>query len=122
VGNHQLVKKYTFNGSISALVTTFDNNYVFVSISDGSLQQICIDSQRIIKDFGGIGGIKINSMAVTRDNKFLITGDYAGSLLKFPIVNQPRTNMFELSFSLFGGKNQGIKEFGIVSPRGISTI
>ena len=123
VSNHQLVKEYKFKSVISALATTFDNKFVFVSIKPRSLQQICIDSQRIIKDFGDINAFQVNSIAVTRDNKFLITGDYEGSLLKFRIASQPRTKEFGLSFlSFLGGKNKDIKEFGKVSPNGISTI
>jgi WD40 repeat protein len=76
------------------VVTTFDGKHAFVGLFDGTLYQICIDSQKVIKNYGKIHDTAINSMAVSRDNKFLITGGFDQRILKISIPNQKVVKQF----------------------------
>lgn len=70
------------------MVTTFDNKHIFVGLNGGSLHQICIDSHRVIKDYGNVHTHDISTMAVTRDNNFLITGGLDKRVKKISIIEQ----------------------------------
>jgi WD40 repeat protein len=88
VADYELVKEYTFKSRIGSVVTTFDRKHAFVGISNGSLHQICIDSQKVIKNYGKIHSDPIISMAVSRDNNFLVTGGEDKRVTKISIPNQ----------------------------------
>ena len=96
IDDHELVKSYPFQKDIISVITTFDSRHAFVGLTDGSLHQICIDSQTVIKDYGvNDGGDFVISMAVTRDNNFLITGLYTGTIKKISIPNQKVVKDFD---------------------------
>jgi hypothetical protein len=101
VDDHELIKDYVFSEHISSLVTTLDSKHAFVGLSDGSLQQICIDSQVVIKEYGEFSLDPINSMAVTRDNNFLIAGHTSGAVSKISIPSQQLVK----DFVIFGNFN-----------------
>jgi hypothetical protein len=63
---------------IQSVITTFDRKHAFAGLTDGSLHQICIDSQKVIKNYGKVHETWIISIAVSRDNSFLITGGRDG--------------------------------------------
>jgi hypothetical protein len=70
IDDHQLIKQYPFNCSIFSQITIVGNKHVFVDLQDGSLHQICIDSQAVFKDNGNIHDEPIDSIIVIRDNKY----------------------------------------------------
>jgi WD40 repeat protein len=88
VDDHELLKEYPLNYDIGSVVTTFDGKHAFVGLLDGFLQQICLDSKKVIKKYGKIHERGIHSMAVSRDNSFLITGGGDKRILKISIPKQ----------------------------------
>jgi hypothetical protein len=82
------VKKYKFNVYILSAITTFDDRHVFVGLQGGFLHQICIESQIVTKHYGQIHDESIDSMAVTRDNIFLITWGADRRVKKIPVTTQ----------------------------------
>jgi WD40 repeat protein len=94
VDDHKLVKEYPLKRGTRSVITTFDGKHAFVGLFDGSLHQICIDSQKVIKNYGKIQDTAINSMAVSRDNKFLIIGGFDQRILKISIPNQKVVKKF----------------------------
>lgn len=87
--DHELVKEYLFVEDVFSVVTTFDGKYAFAGISDGSVHQICVDSQTVIKDYGQIHhNFSICTMALPRDNNFFITGGNDPHVRKTSIPNR----------------------------------
>jgi WD40 repeat protein len=114
IDGYEIVKEYQFNKWIKSMVTTFDNKRIFVGLNGGSLHQICIDSQRVIKDYGNVHTHDITSMAVTRDNNFLITGGLDKRVKKISIIDQ------ELKISIID--QELVKDFGKICFDWIQTI
>jgi hypothetical protein len=73
IDNTRHTQEYQFDVAIRSLVTTYDSKHAFIGLADRHLKQICINSKRVIKDFGPIHEDAIFAMAVTRDNNFLVT-------------------------------------------------
>jgi hypothetical protein len=86
--DHLMVKKYYFHRAIRSLVTTWDSKHAFVGLKDGSLHRICLDREKVIKNYGKITDEEIISMAVTRDSNFLIASGFDGCLRKISITSQ----------------------------------
>jgi WD40 repeat protein len=74
LNNHKIVKKHHFPSAINSVITTSDNQWAFVGLQVGSICQISLDSHTVIKSCNKTTCQPIYSMAVTRDNNFLITG------------------------------------------------
>lgn len=87
IADHTLVKEYPLSRSIMSVITSFDSKDVFVGLEDGYIRHYRIDSQAATKTYGMMHPNDIHSMAVTRDNKFLITADVDG-LKKISTQNQ----------------------------------
>jgi hypothetical protein len=87
VSSHKLIHSYPFDTSISSIITTLDSKHAFVGLTDGSLLQIYIFTQKVIKEYGieDSGGDFILAMAVTKDSKFLVIGYYTGTMKKISI-------------------------------------
>lgn len=78
------IKTYSFNLTIGRVITTLDSKHAFVSWGDGHLQQICIKTQKIIKDYPRRHKL-ISAMALTNDGQSLITGTNDRYLTKISI-------------------------------------
>jgi DNA-binding beta-propeller fold protein YncE len=85
IKTHTRVKKYIFNSQNKSVATTFDNKHVFVGLQDGSLWQICVKGQTVIRDYGKILEFGITSIAVTRDGQFLVVAGHGAYLAKISI-------------------------------------
>jgi hypothetical protein len=79
---------YPLGTRIQSVITTFDRKHAFAGLVDGSLRQICIDSQKVIKNYGKVHETCIISIAVSRDNSFLITSGEDQRVLKISITHQ----------------------------------
>jgi WD40 repeat protein len=88
IDDHQFVRRYKLNYIIYSITTTLDSKHIFVGLPNGSLHQICIDSGKLIKDYGKIHDEPIFSMVVTRDNNFLITCCSDETVKKISITKQ----------------------------------
>jgi hypothetical protein len=88
VDDHKFLKEYRVSATICATVATFDKRYVFVGISNGTLNKICVYSQEATINFGGIRHNYLSEVAVTRDSNFLITCGHDGTVRKISITNQ----------------------------------
>ena len=78
VQNHSLVKAYILRGYISSIAITPDNKHVFIGSHKGTLVQMCIETQEVIKDYGRLHCAPICSMVVTGGSEFLVTTDDHG--------------------------------------------
>jgi hypothetical protein len=88
IDDHELVKEYPLEALIFSVVTTYDNRHVFAGQESGSVHQICIETQKVIKCYPGIDDTTIYSMTVTRDSEWLITCNASGKGRKISIGNQ----------------------------------
>jgi WD40 repeat protein len=88
VDDHTFLKKYLVSATICASVATFDKRYVFVGLTNGTLNKICLHSQEATINFGGIRHYYLWEVAVTRDSNFLITCGHDGTVRKISITNQ----------------------------------
>jgi hypothetical protein len=98
VDDHELVKAYLFDSRVYSVITSFDSKHSFAGLEDGSLKQICIDSQTVIKDYGKINNMAITTMALTRYTKFLVSSSYDNRLIKISIPNQKVVTGFDVNF------------------------
>lgn len=73
---------------ILKLLVTYDNDYLFVTNFTGSLSQIDIKSQSVVKRYGQICEYYIWAMAAFTSNDYLIICDQNGHLLKISIGKQ----------------------------------
>lgn len=78
-------KFYNFDGYTQTVITTYDNKWAFVAFIDDSVSQICLDTPKIIKTYPLVHNDYIVTMAVTRDNKFLITAGNDNRMRKLSI-------------------------------------
>lgn len=83
------------------MITTPDNKYAFVGLVVSSLNQICIDSQTIIKDYGEINADIIRPMAVTTDSNSLITFGDDMRVKKISIESQEGVKDSPLKFGYY---------------------
>jgi hypothetical protein len=86
----ELVKKYGFDTKAWEMVLTCDSKYMFChngnSPGPGNLHQICLKTQKVIKNYGQITRMSdITRMAFSRDNEFLFVAMIAGQLGEFCI-------------------------------------
>jgi hypothetical protein len=88
IDDHELVTEYPLEALVFSLVTTYHNRHVFTGQESGTVHQICIETQEVIKCYPGIDDTTIYSMAVTRDNEWLITCNASGKGRKISIGNQ----------------------------------
>lgn len=70
IDTHELVITYRFGKDLQTVTTSWDSMYAFVGHVDGSLSQICGESQTVTKDYGKIYSDRILRLAVTRNNSF----------------------------------------------------
>jgi hypothetical protein len=68
--SYKLINNVQSDFNICSVVTTFDCKHAFVGQENGSLTQICIESQIIIIQYQNAHKIAVKSMAVTKDNRF----------------------------------------------------
>ena len=95
IDNYELVKTYRFGKDLQTVTATRDCKYVFVGFFDGSLNQICVESQTVTKDYGKIHVDRIMRLQVTRDNKYLITGNEGGEAKIIEIESQKIVKDFD---------------------------
>jgi DNA-binding beta-propeller fold protein YncE len=82
------MRKFRVLANICSTIATFDKKYVFVGLSNGTLNKICLHSQEVTINFGGIHHKDLREMAVTRDRNYLITCGHDGTVTKISITNQ----------------------------------
>jgi WD40 repeat protein len=78
-------KSYNFDRYTQTVITTYDNKWAFVAFIDGSVSQICLDTQKIIKTYSLVHNYYIKTNAGTRDNKYLITASNDKRIRKLSI-------------------------------------
>ena len=82
VDDHTIVNEYPFSRPVHSVISTFDSKHAFVGLAEGYLRHFYIDSQATPKHYGKIHTGTIMSMAVTRDNNFLIASAVSGEVKK----------------------------------------
>ena len=87
VDDHKLVKVYLFRQAITTVITSFDRKDAYVFMEEECLKHICIDSQTVTKLYGKVFANEGYSITVTRNNKFVITGDWVGHGRKISVPN-----------------------------------
>jgi hypothetical protein len=87
IADVKCVKVYLFKEDFGRVIATLDSKYALVSRLDGNLQQICVKSQKIIRDYPRSYG-PIDAMALTNDARFLILGTMDGHLAKVSIIGK----------------------------------
>lgn len=87
IHDHELLGAYVLDHNIQSVATTNDNKHVFAGLEHGDINQICVVSQKVIKNYGSIH-TKLTTMTVTRDNKFQIIGWEDQNLTKISIPDR----------------------------------
>jgi hypothetical protein len=105
IDTHELVKTYRFGKDPQTVTTSWDSKYAFVGHVDGSLTQICVESQTVTKDYGKIHSDRILRLAVTRDNNFLVTGNESGEAKIISIESQTIFREFDKIGGQIAGDN-----------------
>jgi hypothetical protein len=78
-----------YGRGIKYMITTPDSKYLFaVDKHDDNLKQICIETQKVVHDYGANFGGSITFLQTTRDSKYVITGSWAGHVKKISIENR----------------------------------
>jgi hypothetical protein len=75
VDDHELVKAYPFNTCVDSVIKTLDSKLAYVHLAMGSLHQICIDSQTVIKDYVEFYNHNYGTLKVTSDKYSLIMSE-----------------------------------------------
>ena len=88
IDSREVVKDYIFDLDILSIKVTPDSKYLFMGGRGGTLLQLCIDSRKVIKNYGEISDQNIWSMAVTKDSNFLVTGGFDNWEFKIDITSQ----------------------------------
>lgn len=73
------------NDGIFFIKITSDSNYIFVGTSTGSLKQLSFNTQEVHYDFGQLHENEISFMNLSLDDKYLLTGDDLGVIVRFDI-------------------------------------
>jgi hypothetical protein len=88
IEDHTYVKHYWFSDTICSTIATFDQKNIFVGLTNGTLEKICLENLTVVRFFGKIRHKELREIVVTSDSKFLITCGSNGSVKKISIESQ----------------------------------
>jgi hypothetical protein len=85
-----MIKHYSAlsENGIASMATTPDSKYLFAGSDTGNLQQICVESQEVVHDYGKIHYDCISNMQTTTDSKYVIIVSLDKHIMRVSIENR----------------------------------
>jgi WD40 repeat protein len=79
---------------ITSIALTPYGKYLFAGTRNGSIKQICLETQKLVHDYCQVHDQIISCLQITRDSKYLVSAGHDTSVQKISITDKAVVEYF----------------------------